>query len=107
MDYLTRRAVAQQHGVRGVLLGGDDSFPRIAALGVRVNRDGAVTNKEIRQACTDIMIEVQLPEASVLDAGTIERALSGYDPVDLKRRIESFLDQLAYGARANHENRNP
>lgn len=98
MGYLTRRSVAQQYGVRGVLLRGRSQFPRISALGVRINRDGTVARREICQACMDVGVAVQLPDTAIVSVDTIERALSCHDPQWLKQRIEMFLDQLARAA---------
>ncbi len=98
MDYLTRRSVAQQYGARGVLIRGRSQYPRISALGVRVNRDGTVARNEICQACIDVGVVIQLRDATIVNADVIEWALSGHDPEWLKQRIETFLDELARAA---------
>lgn len=98
MEYLTRRSVAQQYGARGALLRGRSQYPRISALGVRVNPDCTVARHEICQACIDVGVVIQLPEAAIVNADMIECALSGHDPERLKQRIETFLDELARAA---------
>ncbi len=102
MDYLTRRFVAQQYGVRGVLLRGRSQYPRIAALGVRVNRDDTVARNEICQACIDVGITVQLADTAIVSADAIEHMFAAYGPEHLKQRIESFLDQLARATDSPH-----
>ena len=94
MDYLTRRSAAAS-GHRGALLrASHPQFPRLSALGVRVER-GAVVQAEIVQALRDLRISVELPPGVYIPASKLEEALAAYAPEQLRRDIDAFLDKLA------------
>jgi hypothetical protein len=100
MDYLTRRAAAAS-GARGIRLEGNCAkrWPRLSALGVRVELNGQVSLGELRQALIDIGEQVDLPKCATATADTLEPLLSELMPADLNTRITAFLGKLTNDAK--------
>lgn len=91
LPHTPRRRKVWPHGAR---LGGRSKYPRLSALGVRVEQDNA-RRVEIAQALQDIGENVELPAGDYVSAFHTESLLLGFAPDDLEKRINAFLSTLS------------
>ncbi|MDI1248019.1 MAG: hypothetical protein PSV13_03965 [Lacunisphaera sp.] len=95
MDYITRRAAAEAGHWGCLMRASNPRFPRLAALGVRIEPGATVIQAEIAQALRDLKISIPIPPGVYIPAEPLEAALAHFDPETLKRDINAFLRGLA------------